>query len=191
MTGLSEPINLTWRQELAAWWSIFWPCWILSILPAAIFFRVTGRSMPSVLLSTTKILFYVGQPILLFRLVRKNYRSFWIGILREGEPANQKLTLRDSIRIWRQLLVLQVAFYVGLLLLAVWLTSIGQPETSRRLNVFETLFGIFIVGPAAIRWAMLGNYKGFRLQAYRRKRKIDPNGDLKASEASEHRKDPR
>src|SRR5438128_10699409 len=99
MTGLSEPINLTWRQELAAWWSIFWPCWILSILPAAIFFRVTGRSMPSVLLSTTKILFYVGQPILLLRLVRQNYLSLCIGSLREEYTATQRLPLVERIGI--------------------------------------------------------------------------------------------
>src|SRR2546425_5389857 len=131
--GRGEPINLTWKQEVAASWSILWPCWLLSALLAAVFFRLTGRSNPIPWLTGTLITF-LGQGILLFRLARKNYRSFWIGVLREGEPINRKLTLRDGVRIWRQLLVLYLAFYVGVWLLAVWLTYIGHVETLRALN---------------------------------------------------------
>jgi len=44
---LSQPINMTWRQELAAFWSILWPCWVLSVLFAAVLSRITAPPMSS------------------------------------------------------------------------------------------------------------------------------------------------
>jgi hypothetical protein len=49
--------------------------------------------------------------------------------------------------------------------LGVWISRWVSAETARSLNSWILLFRFLIVGPAAIRWAMHANYRGFRLQA--------------------------
>src|SRR5437870_684062 len=107
----SKPINLEWSQRLAAFWSVWWPCWVAFVLLAAIFFRVTGRSISGPLQFVDSLILFGGQGVLSFRLVRKNYRTFWIGVLRQGEPLKRSLGIPENIRIWLQLIWPQVAFF--------------------------------------------------------------------------------
>jgi hypothetical protein len=72
-----------------------------------------------------------------------------------------------------QLLWLYVAFLIGTFLLTSWITNRVTLQTMNSLNSLAQLFLILIVGPSAIRWTMYAHYRGFRLQAYRQKRKLD------------------
>ncbi len=165
---LSQPINMTWRQELAAFWSILWPCWVLSVLFAAVLSRITAPTMTSAIRITQTFIVLFGQGFLLFRLARKKYRTFWIGVLHQGEPLKQNLSFFEQSRVWLQLLWPQVAFQVIFALFTFWITDWVSGQTLRSVNSLSQPFYILVVGPAAIRWAMYANYRGFRLQAYRR-----------------------
>jgi hypothetical protein len=174
-----EPINLTWSQELAASWSILWPCWVASFLLVGLIpsdrTQYLLRQNPGILPLIANLVVLFGQGILTFRLVRKQYRSFWIGVLHEGEPLKRRLALREQGRVSLQILLPHTAFLISASLLLYWVTHRISTETAQSLNSFVQLFRILVVGPAAIRWAMYANYGGFHLQAYRRKRKVDPH----------------
>jgi hypothetical protein len=183
-TEYGEPIDLKWSQQLAAFWSILWPCWLLSFLLVAVFRRVLEVTIAlQVFLTVTHL---VGQGILSFRLVRKNYRTFWIGVVRQGEPLKRDLGLPEMIRIWLQLVWPQIAFVVAVSVFLIWYKDRIPAETTRSLNSLSQWVFILVVGPAAIRWAMYANYPGFRLQAYRRNRKIHLESDSNASNPFEH-----
>jgi|SRR5215510_3299728 len=106
-TEQSEPVNLRWSQELAASWSIMWPCWVASLLLVALIpglvLNETALKYLSqntaVLVLTGNLIMLVAQCVLAFRLVRKNYRSFWIGVLHEGEPLKRRFTLAEQARV--------------------------------------------------------------------------------------------
>jgi len=181
-------------QELAASWSIWWPCWVASFLLVALIPGVVLNETAlkyllqntAVLVLTGNLIILVAQCVLPFRLVRKNYRSFWIGVLHEGEPLKRSFSLSEQARVSLQILWLHQAFLVAAFLFFFWITDRVPDETVRSLNSFAQLFRILVVGPAAIRWAIYANYPGFRLQAYRRKRKVDPRwSSLRSSVESE------
>jgi len=106
-TEQSEPVNLRWSQELAASWSIMWPCWVASLLLVALIpglvLNETALKYLSqntaVLVLTGNLIMLVAQCVLAFRLVRKNYRSFWIGVLHEGEPLKRSFSLSEQASI--------------------------------------------------------------------------------------------
>jgi hypothetical protein len=172
-----DPIHLTWRQELAASWSITWPNWIASFLVLALLpnvtleYTLTFRAVPF-LVTTFVVLF--GQVVLTFRLVRKDYRSFWIGVRRERELPTRRFTLAEQGQVALQILWPQIAFLSAISLLSLWMVDHPvSAETARGLNSLAQLFRILVVGPAAIRWAMYASYSGFSLQAYRPQKSPD------------------
>jgi hypothetical protein len=178
----NEPINLMWSQELAASWSIMWPCWVVSLFFVAV---IPGLVLNITLLQhlvkdravlalSANLIVVVGHGVFSFRLVRKNYRSFWIGVLHEGEPLKRGFSFLEQARVSLQILWLHVAYLVPASFFFMWITDRVPVETVQSLNSLGQLVRILVVGPAAIRWAIYANYSGFRLQAYRRKRKIDP-----------------
>jgi hypothetical protein len=169
-TEHNEPINLTWSQELAASWSIFWPSWIASyVLPGLI-----REILVQISFSGYLVIWLAGLSVMSSRLVRKNYRSFFVGVLKEGEPLNRTFTRSEQLDVLKRLLVPYITFLVGTYLLSSWILNFVSFQTMQSLNELATLFLILIVGPAAIRWTMYAKYRGFRLQAYRHERKWDP-----------------
>jgi hypothetical protein len=170
-TEYGEPINLTWSQQFAAFWSILWPCLLASYFLDAIFFQ--GRPITGAIQFTPIVIRLLGQGILSFRLVRKNYRTFWIGVLRQGEPLKRSFGFSESIRVWIQLIWLQIAFVVIVSLFFAWNNDRASAQTMRSLGSLSNFLYYLVVGPLAIDWAMYAHYRGFRLQAYRRKRKIE------------------
>src|SRR5437867_2909179 len=103
----SEPINLRWRQNLAASWSIFWPAWTAYLLAAWVFLAWVPLDSwirnSGILYWVGGLAVVIGQGLLTFRLVRKNYRSFWIGVLQESESPNRRLGLHQQVQVWFQL----------------------------------------------------------------------------------------
>jgi len=113
--------------------------------------------------------FFLSQAVLVFRLVRKNYGSFWIGVVRRDEPPARKLSVPEAVRVWLQLCWPQVAFVVAVYLFISWVGSSVEPDKLQQLSSPVLLVRILVVGPIAIRLAMYAAYPNFRLQAYRRK----------------------
>ena len=112
------------------------------------------------------ISYFVGQILLIPRLVRKRYRSFQIFVVRDDQLPRRSLSPSEILRIWFQVAWPQAVFLVGTFLalsLEVWNVS---PETLQRFSSLELWLRILVVGPSAIGFAMRAHYKGFRLQAY-------------------------
>jgi hypothetical protein len=162
-------IDLTWRQKIAAFWSIAWPTWLASfVLLGFLIGHVSinsteGRLRLSLLGNAA---YFVGQALLFPRLVRKRYRSFQIFVVRHDQPPSRSLSPSEILHIWFQVAGPQVVFLAGTfaaLSLEIWNVS---PETLQRFSSLGIWVSIFIVGPSAIGFAMRRRYQGFRLQAY-------------------------
>src|SRR5579862_3025948 len=107
-------INLAWRQKLAAYWAISWPAWVLSMsLPG---FLTVGYTVDEALSRRialeviTNVSFFVVQLLCTQRLVRKNFRSFRIEVLREDGQRYRRLSLSDSTLVWLWIMGPQLAF---------------------------------------------------------------------------------
>jgi hypothetical protein len=170
----SEPINLRWNQELAASWSVFRPSWVASGVLAGLMGAASDRIAitPNIAYLAGKVILLAAQSVFASRLVRKNYRSFFIGVLKEGEPLSRDFSLSEQVNVSMQLLLPYAGFHLAALMLPYFFILSWQ--TTNNLNSLAELFVILVLGPAAIRWAMHAKYRGFRLQAYRHERKWDP-----------------
>jgi hypothetical protein len=167
--SIGEPINMTWSQELAAYWSIAWPSWLLYFLLASAFVnKISLDSLETgqtILFLGGNLIIFLSQGILALRLVRKDHRSFWIGVLHEGESPKRNLTLRECTRVSFQLLWPQATFLFAVFLLSYSLASSVATETMRSINALMMWLRILLVGPLAVRCAIYANYSRFGLQA--------------------------
>jgi hypothetical protein len=104
--GFSETpawrITLAWRQTVAAFWSISWPAWLASVCGLAVFaFDDIDLDTYAPLLSLIGQAVYLGVQLpLVHRLVRKNYRSFRITVIRDDGPEERHLTMREAVHVW-------------------------------------------------------------------------------------------
>jgi len=163
-------ISLAWGQKTAAFWSIFWPFWVA--LPLAV-----GYATPDSSVNVLKeyqwifalggtLLILCGQGLLIPRLVRKNYRTFWIAVFREGVP-NRSLSIGEVVQIWLQVL------WPQLILLIAAGVALEYAEISpvlKQNSVFNVGIWALLVGPIAMHVALRKKYRGFRLQPYWRQR---------------------
>jgi len=82
-------ISIAWRQKVAAFWSISWPAWIGSM--GLVIGLTSGYSVDlfqdnfSVIALGVNLAFFAIQALLTRRLVRKNYRSFRLYVVRATE----------------------------------------------------------------------------------------------------------
>src|SRR5882762_2356470 len=84
------PIDLAWRQTLAAFWSITWPSGLaMFILLLALLSALPSDSSVDDLAQyglainlAINLMFFLCQAVLIPRLVRKRYRSFRVDVLR-------------------------------------------------------------------------------------------------------------
>jgi hypothetical protein len=150
-------ISLAWRQKVAAYWSISWPAWIG--------FCALGVSSPPYL-AYYLLAFFGIQAILCRRLVRKNYESFRVYVIREDGGKGRSLSMAEGLVIWLWIFAPQFAFFV--------IFNMGAEQASKFLPdmmvvlllplLFLLLF--LAVGPYAVGLAMRRGYHAFRLQAY-------------------------
>jgi hypothetical protein len=162
-----DTIRLRWAQKVAASWSIFWPSWIVSLAVAAFLLPADPGDqdlMRSFAVGT--VLRMIIQGLLCRRLVRKNYQSFYVSLLREGdEEPSRRMLPEEQGRIGLQFLLPQLV----LTFLLGWFYLTVPAEIASSLNSLANFVVIFVINPAALSWAMGRNYPGFRLQAYQRK----------------------
>src|SRR5690242_9338454 len=103
------PIELAWRQTLAAFWSISWPSllasWLLMVFLSGILTSNRIETVDSlgvrgeVAALVSNLAFLFGQIILIPRLYRKRYRSFRVEVLRPGDATDPTLSAQEKIRV--------------------------------------------------------------------------------------------
>src|SRR5438874_6781717 len=101
-------INLTWGQKVAAYWSISWPALIGSFALVSL-----TRRIPLLYPLIGNPAFFGFQAILIHRLVRKNYRTFSVGVLHDDGQQNRKLSLPEGGLVWLWLLGPQLAVFLA------------------------------------------------------------------------------
>jgi len=186
-------ISLAWQQKVAAFWSISWPAWIgamalsvsMSVFMSGLFADIRlngvtyrpGWSEISVNLLfeiVSDLAFFVMQALLTRRLVRKNYRSFRVYVVRGDGTQSRNLSIREAVSVWVWILGPQIALLL-LELLVVWFSG-TKLEVRFPLGVFNVTVNIFselspwlrflVVGPYAVSLALRMEYPAFRLEAH-------------------------
>jgi hypothetical protein len=156
------PISLTWGQRIAAFWTIFWPAWIGTFL-LAIFH--TGPSVPALAIYVN-LLYFAIQALTTRLLVRKNYRSFRIYVVRNDGTIGRTLTMREAAAVWLWIFWPQLILVLSSSLI-VFLCGTKLPaQLLRSLSSWLLLVRVLIAGPLGVGLAVGVEYTGFRLQAY-------------------------
>lgn len=163
-------IDLTWRQKIAAFWSISWPCWLASFVLVSFVIGNKSRgeleNESSSLGLVANIAFLVLRFLLIPRLVRKKYRSFRIFVVRGDDQPVRGLSANEAVRVWLQIVWPQVLFLAGTALMFSLESSTFSPATIQSLSSLGLWIRVLVIGPSAIQFAMRARYGGFRLQAY-------------------------
>ena len=163
--------QLTWGQNIAAYWSISWPVMAASFVLASTFVSraldtAQGRAMFSY---GAAVVFFAGQALLIPRLVRKNYRTFRVYVIGADGSRSRRLPLAGIGRAWLWIIVPQLA-----LVLAVWLAapivslSGGKmpPDLYREISSLSIWVRFLLAGPYGIDLALRAHYPGFKLQGF-------------------------
>ena len=158
-TETGWPIRLKWSQSVAAYWSIAWPAYVLG---AAAWF--TLAKLPRDARDFFPFfVFFGGQAFTIKRLVRKNYRSFSVYVLRDDGEQNRNLSFSEAARIWVWILCPQLAVFL-IALLAFLLLRLSSESTNSIWGIDGPL-RYLVVGPYGVRLALRGQYRRFKLQA--------------------------
>jgi hypothetical protein len=163
-------ISLAWRQSLAAYWSISWPAWVASLVLALVVTSpYSAKDLQGHLsaVSLVRTLAFFGiQAALTHRLVRKNYRSFRVYVIRQEEQRGRRLSIREAGKVWLRILWPQLVFLLISALILWWCRDRLQPSTLRALSTLSEYLLLLAVGPFAVSLALRVRYPAFRLQAY-------------------------
>ena len=164
------PINLAWRQLVSAFWSIYWPAWLgsfllLSLIPIVASAGVLNNHLTALGIAENLTLFGL-QALLTRRLVRKNYRSFRVYVVRTDKQLDRKLSVRETAAVWFWIAWPQIAVYLLLsLVVGLWRGELA-PEVVRGISSLSMWLRFLVVGPCAVALALRATYRGFSLQAY-------------------------
>jgi hypothetical protein len=164
MQPFDQPIALAWRQKVAAYWALSWPAAVagLVVLSALLPSDLSpdhARSRGASAAVGAGITFLAVQALLTRRLVRKDFRSFCVVVVRSNGAPDRSVSSAEGIRIWLWILVAQV----GLFLVA----AIGSAAShAQAISSLTTLADWLIVGPYSIALAINSKYQTLRLQAY-------------------------
>jgi hypothetical protein len=163
-------ISLAWRQKVAAFWSISWPAWIGSM--GLVILLTSGYSVDllqdnfSVIALGGNLAFFAIQAFLTRRLVRKNYRSFRVYVVRDDGSKSRNLSVREAVSVWLWILGPQFAL---LLLVSVVVGFWGAKLPSDTVRGFSSMslwLRFLVIGPYAVGLALRPKYPMFRLEAH-------------------------
>jgi hypothetical protein len=171
------PIQLAWRQKLAAFWSIAWLSLLASLF---LLFAVSGvltsdkietpeslGALGLIAALVSNLAFLVVQMVLVPRLWHKRYRSFRVRILREDATSNTTLSVSEVIRVGLRLVWPQAAFMVITAIAVMWAeTAMDDAMAARAVSSLFVWLRFLLVGPYALHFAVPRSYPGFRLQTY-------------------------
>ena len=163
-------ISLAWRQKVAAFWSISWPAWIgsmgLVILLTSEYSVELLQDNFSVIALGGNLAFFAIQAFLTRRLVRKNYRSFRVYVVRDDGSKRRNLSVREAVSVWLWILGPQFAL---LLLVSVVVGFWGAKLPSDTVRGFSSMslwIRFLVIGPYAAGLALRPKYPTFRLEAH-------------------------
>jgi hypothetical protein len=160
-------ITLAWRQKVAAFWSISWPAWIGSI---GLVIWLLGEDWIdddnfSVIAIGGNLVFFAIQALLTRRLVRKNYRTFRLYVVRDGSKS-RNLSRGEAFSIWLWILGPQIALLLLVsVAVSVWGGKLSQ-ETIGALSSMSQWLRLLVIGPYAVDFALRRKYSNFRLAAH-------------------------
>jgi hypothetical protein len=166
------PIQLSWSQALAAYWAVAWPSWIVTKF--MLFFLIShgmrdGVGGAFVVLGVLfNFAFFAGQFLLVPRLIRKTFRSFFVGIVAEDGTVRRAPAYSEVVSIAFRLVLPQAIFWLLLSVILYWITIKSGASVAKPLDDLARYAQILIVGPYAVGRAVNIAYPRFRLQAYAR-----------------------
>ena len=112
------------------------------------------------------LVFFPIQALLTRRLVRKNYRSFRLYVVREDGTQSRKLSIREAVSVWLWILWPQLALLL-LVSVVVWFWGARlPPDTVRRFSSMSLWIRFLVIGPYAVGLALRPKYPAFRLEAH-------------------------
>ena len=159
-------ISLAWRQKVAAFWSISWPAWIGSM--ALVILLTSGYSVDllqdnfSVIALGGNLAFFGIQALLTRRLVRKNYRSFRVYVVRGDGSKSRNLSIREAGSVWLWILGPQFALLL-LVSVVVWFWGAKLPsDTVGGFSSMSLWLRFLVIGPYAVGLALRQKYPTFQ-----------------------------
>ncbi len=161
-----RPVTLKWAQEVAASWSLLWPSDLAAfVLLDWFILDYAGAAIASLVAPCLTLIF---QGVLSFRLVRKNYKTFYIGIAREGSSPRRHLNAKEWLRLGGWIASIQAT----LMLLALGLVTFTYrgPEIPKEVNGLMMFVQVFGLGPLSLRLAMRAFSRTTPLRAYAKSR---------------------
>jgi hypothetical protein len=109
--------------------------------------------------------FFLVQAALTNRVVRKNYRSFRVVVLRSDGQQTRSLSARESMSVWLWVMGPQVALIL-ITSVIVWCYGADLlPAAVRSISTLSVWLRFLAVGPYALGLALRAQYRGFRLKA--------------------------
>lgn len=160
-------ISLGWQQKVAAFWSISWPAWIGSmglVLLSTLWFPVNFRQGTSPVFAISgNVAFFVIQAFLTRRLIRKNYRSFRVQVVRGDGSRSRDLSVQEGVSVWLWIVRPQLALLLVVSVVTWFWGPMLPPATTRGFSSMSLWLRFLVVGPYAMNLALRQNYQEFRL----------------------------
>lgn len=163
-------IRLAWRQKIAAFWSISWPAWISSM--GLVTLLTSGYSVEllqdnfSIVALGGNLAFFAIQALLTRRLVRKNYRSFRVYVVRDDGSKIRNLSIREAVSVWLWMLGPQFALLLLVSVVVRFWGAMLPSDTVRGFSSMSLWLRFLVIGPYAVGLALRAKYPAFRLEAH-------------------------
>jgi len=110
--------------------------------------------------------FFAIQALLTRRLVRKNYRSFRLYVVRDDGSKSRNLSIWEAVSVWLWILWPQLALLL-LMSVVVWFWGAKlPPDTVRGFSSMSLWIRFLVIGPYAVGLALRPKYPAFRLEAH-------------------------
>lgn len=160
------PIQLAWRQKVAAYWSIFWGPAIASFFLAIVLPFNSIEDHATVISWVAQLIFFLVQGMIVRRLITKKYSTFRIGLLREGKLVDPTLSAREAVQLAMRVALPQILFLLLIFAAASLLGKSADQSISKILPTISLWGRILAVGPYAVQHGINVKYRTFRLQAF-------------------------
>ena len=109
--------------------------------------------------------FFAIQALLTRRLVKKNFRSFRVYVVRQDGTQSRDIPMADTIIVWLRIFGPQFALLVLMSVIAALVRPLS-PDSLHGLFSSAIWLRFLVAGPVGVGWAIRSNYRRFRLQPY-------------------------
>jgi len=153
--AISQPdIRPAWGQKLAAFRVISWPAMVVTLLLTGMLggaWDVSPAERSVSALVWLQITFFVAQFGFVQRLVRKNYRSFHLYVVRDDRVRDRRLSWHEVCPVWLWIFLPQLTFVV-LSEVAGAVISMVNPAAVSTAGSALSAIRFFVVGPWRSVW---------------------------------------